>query len=411
MSIIFYGITNENSVKNNINNWINVAGEPVLFSERDDHIEKYPDKLLGKYEVVSMDEALKRYPDAVVWITWSSPAYIPNMLLKKLPPERIQFLEADLEYRKGCQYLGNFMIYRDNSTSPCCVTGKMPVINTWGTKRQQIKQWEHYTTKIIEANQTPGMSRCKSCPKLQYGFWRKSVKLNMLSFTSNNRGDVCNFKCVYCFAQESLKKAREMTDGQTAYEMLKEFAEIPECNTGDVVMQLSNGEFCANKHCNEILDLFLEKGWKLNLTSNCSLYREKLAELMELGRVTSIVTSIDAGTRETFKKVKQVDMFDKVVENLRKYPVEKTSLTMKYIFLEGLNDNETDIDGYYELVKEIGGLIMFSANHSKPFTPKMRELAARVIKKAKADGVKMHTTANFIDLADAKFIRELYESK
>jgi len=67
MPIIFFGIWSEAIVEKNINKWIEIAGTPDVFSERDNHIKKYPTKLLGKYDVVSIDEALKRYPDADVW--------------------------------------------------------------------------------------------------------------------------------------------------------------------------------------------------------------------------------------------------------------------------------------------------------------------------------------------------------
>ena len=79
---------------------------------------------------------------------------------------------------------------------------------------------------------------------------------------------------------------------------------------------------------------------------------------MQTGRIVKIITSIDAGTRETFKKIKRNDMFDKVMENLRKYPVNKTKLILKYLILEGVNDNETDIDRFYEIAKEAGAVIM-----------------------------------------------------
>ena len=410
MSIIFFGITSESHIANNIDNWISIAGTPDIFSERDDHIAKYQTKLLNKYEVVTIDEALKRFPNANVWVTYPKVGYIPGMLAKKLPTNRIHFLEADLEYRKGCKYLGKFMLYREGSFSPCCVTGHMPSFKVSGSVKERVIKWQSVTTKLIEAAQLDSQNKCKNCHMLKSDFWRKSVRLNMLSLASNNRGDVCNFKCVYCFAQDSLKQTRDSKNGISAYEILQQLYEVPELDKEDLTLLISNGEFCANKHCDEMLDIFLKTNWKMDLTSNCSIYREKLESLMESGRVVSIVTSIDAGTRETFKKIKRNDMFDKVVENLRRYPLSKTRLHLKYIFLEGINDNEADINGFYDIAKEVNGIIMFSSNLTKPYTPKMRELALMIAKRAKADGVEISTGGNFLHPDDARFINENYKS-
>jgi len=408
MSNIFFGILSEAHFSNNIAKWISIAGAPDIFAERDDHIEKYQPQIMGKYDVVSIDEALKRYPDADVWVTYSIPGYVPGMLAKKLPPHRIHFLEADLEYRKGCRYMDNFMAYREKSFSPCCVFSKMPMVATSGTIPQRIKQWQTFSTKLIEAIQLGSPNKCQSCHMLKEGFWRKSVKLNKLSFTSDNRGDVCNFRCVYCFAESSLKRTKNAAKGFTVYEVLQQLATIPELDTSELTIQLSNGELTVNKHCDDILDIFLKTKWKLDLTSNLSVYREKLAHLMDSGRITTITTSLDAGTRETFKKIKKNDRFDIVVDNLRRYPTDKTNLYVKYISLDGINDNETDVDGFYDIVKEIGGVIMFSSDCTTPFTDKMRDLALRIVKKAKSDGVKINAGSNYIHPKDAQFINENY---
>ena len=408
MANIFFGILSDSHISKNIEKWMSIAGAPAIFSERDDHIEKYQTKLLEKYDVVSLDEALKRYPDADVWVTYPKPGYIPSMLAEKYQPKRIRFLEADLEYRKGCRYLGNFILYRAESFSPCCVTGPMPVVNASGSVHERLAQWQNYTTKLIDAIQRGSPNKCQGCHLLKDGFWRTSVKLTMLSFAATNRSDVCNFNCIYCFAKKSLKNLKSVTGGLSTYEMLQQLSEIPEFNAEGLVIQLGNGELTVNKHCDAILDMFLKTPWKMDLTSNLSVYREKLADLIESGKVVSIVTSLDAGTRETFKKIKRRDRFDKVVENFKKYPLHKTTLHVKYLFLEELNDNETDVDGYYEIVKELGGIIMFSSNLTTLYTDKMRALASRVIKKAKVDGIKINAGGNFLHPKDAKFINETY---
>jgi len=57
-------------------------------------------------------------------------------------------------------------------------------------------------------------------------------------------------------------------------------------------------------------------------------------------------TALDCCTRETFLKIKQVDMFDRVVGNLKKLPLHKTRFYLKYIFLDGVNDNDETYKNY-----------------------------------------------------------------
>jgi len=409
MTNIFYGIPSESNIRNNIDKWINVAGTPEVFSAKDEDLHKYQTKLLGKYDVISLDEALKRYPSVDVWVTYRKADNTGKMLLTKIPPEKIHFLEADLEYRRGCNFLGRHLFYRQNNFSPCCISGKCPIIQTSGTISQRLTQWKDDVTKLIDDIRNEKPNKCQNCHLLNYGFWHKSVKLSVLGFLQDLPGDECNFNCVYCFARKKLDRLKDDDEGLTTCDIIRQLSEMPELDTEDFAIRLANGEFCVNKYCDEMLDIFSKTKWKIVLRSNCSIYKEKLATLMESGRIRELLTSLDAGTRETFKKIKQVDCFDKVVENLRKYPLDKTRFLLKYIFLEGLNDNETDVDGFYEIAKEIKAIIMFSADYktnATPYTKKMRELTLRIINKAKADSIKIHPDNGYLNPQDAKFIKE-----
>jgi len=410
MPNIYFGIPGERNVVTNIEKWMSIAGPPDIFAEKEENLDKHQRKLLGRYDVVSIEEALGRYPGAHVWVTFRRAGISADRLIKVLPPERIHFLEADLEYRKGCKYLGRFISYRKDTFSPCCVTGRCPIVQTSGTVRDRLAQWRDYTTQLVDDIRNDRPNACQYCHLLQFGAWRKTIRLDEINFGSNQPGDVCNFRCTYCFCENTFKRLKDSTDGLTTYEVLRQISEMPEYDREDFIVQLANGEFCANKYCDEMLDVLLKTRWSVELLSNMSIYKEKLATLMNKGRVVSLLVSIDAGTRETFKAIKRVDMFDKVVENLSRYPVNKTRLLAKYIFLDGVNDNEADVDGFYGIVKNVRGTISLSSDLNKPYTDKMREMALRMIKKAKVDGISLSTGNSYLALQDAKFINDSYAS-
>ncbi len=48
-----------------------MTGEPKLIVEKDENLPQYlGQRLFDKYDIVSLDEALNRYPDAIVWVTY-----------------------------------------------------------------------------------------------------------------------------------------------------------------------------------------------------------------------------------------------------------------------------------------------------------------------------------------------------
>jgi len=64
-------------------------------------------------------------------------------------------------------------------------------------------------------------------------------------------------------------------------------------------------------------------------------------------------------------KVRGFDCFESSVRNCVKYAQylpQKTMLSMKYIILEEINDNETDIRSFLDIVKNIGCVAELSAN-------------------------------------------------
>ena len=405
--IVYFGIKSEKHIKNNIRNWVKLTGEPVVFTVFENEIEKHPAKLLGKYKVMSINKAMELYPECMVWVTLPSfKKKSQDAVVKIVSPFKLHFLEADLVYRKGCKYLGNHYGYGQNGMKLCRGAGRAPSFKSTGTLAERMKQWEKYTQNMIEATNSGSPNTCESCPRLKYGFWRKSIKLSQFILLQSIVGTVCNFKCSYCFSRGTLEKYKTIKDGYNAYDALLELSNMPELNKPDFELRLANGEFLANKLCNEMIDVILRTKWSVSLVSNMSIYREKFADLLETGRVKNILTSLDSGTPETFKKIKRNDMFNKVIQNLKRYPVNKTKLTLKYVFLEGINDNEADIDGFLDVAKEVGASIMLSSNLTLPFTEKIKELITRLVKNAKPAGVTVSAEGNYVRPDDAKFVRE-----
>lgn len=404
--ILYYGISGRLGRK--IDKYIQISGgEPLLIIEKPEIVEEYHDRrLFDKYEVVTVDEALERFPEPVIWVTFSKAIKSARLLGSKVGPENVHFFEADLEYRQGCSFLGHFISYRRASFSPCCIVSKYPYIMVEGSVEERLEQWKEFETGLIDDIRNNRPNGCTGCPHLVKDFWHKTVKLDMISFGTCQPGDVCNYKCVYCFAEEFLNNPEKDNENMSTYQVIEQLSQMPEYNTPDFKLNISNGEFTANKDCDDMLDILLRMPWKVSFLTNGSIYREKFAEFLKTGRALKVQISMDAGTRETYHKVKGLDAFDRVIENMKRYELGNVDgFVLKYIFLEGYNDNEADTDGFIDVAAEVGcRSITISSDLFKPFTPKMRTLVTRMIKRAADAGIKLRRNMSYVTNDDARFM-------
>ena len=71
-----------------------------------------------------------------------------------------------------------------------------------------------------------------------------------------------------------------------------------------------------------------------------------------------VTISVDCADRETYKKIKQIDAYDRVMETLKLYAAaqteNKTLVRSKYIIIPGLNDSEKEIEKWLTQSCEIG---------------------------------------------------------
>ncbi len=96
--------------------------------------------------------------------------------------------------------------------------------------------------------------------------------------------------------------------------------------------------------------------------SNAIVFNHTIAEILDRG-LSYIYVSMDAGTPETFAKIKGIDAFKQVCGNLKEYsrhgPIE-----LKYIVLPGINDTQADAKGFVELCKDVNAQnVMLSRNY------------------------------------------------
>lgn len=220
----------------------------------------------------------------------------------------------------------------------------------------------HITKPMIEAKRKELFNQlnddvsditCKKCPNvvlkpLEEVRFDKLGKVNVGHFTQ------CHLRCAYCAYTQHNLFVPPLYD---AYAVLQCFKPEDALDRGQTWVDLNGGEPYMLKNFDEYLNLFRHLNCRVSLFTSAAKFVPRVVEGMLDGTITSIISSLDAGTPETFRVLKKRDFYARTVENLRKYQdaVEKggrSSVKVKYVFHD-LNCSDADIAGFVEAMKYV----------------------------------------------------------
>ena len=168
-------------------------------------------------------------------------------------------------------------------------------------------------------------------------------------FIQNNMS--CNAKCTYCtFKNEK----RGYT--YTAAPVIKALFENNALDK-KAQMILSGGEITITPDFEELIDFIIKNlDSQIFISTSGIKYSKSIENAFIMIKCWQTI-SLDSGTEETYKKIKQTDCFYKVINNLKQYRDSSENAgkctILKYILLEGVNDNKQEIDTFFNIVKKL----------------------------------------------------------
>lgn len=197
----------------------------------------------------------------------------------------------------------------------------------------------------------------------------------------------CQSKCIYCNPR---KIKYILTDkSKDAYSKLFQLIKyIKDKNmmADDIHFDVSSGEISIHPYKKLIFELMHDTN--VTFFSNCFIFSQDLANLLESNRRAKINLSIDSGTALTWKKVKGYNNFNVAVNNLYKYyqycdQINYQQIELKYIILPGVNTRIQDYKGVIEIMKKLSiKKIFISRNFNDnyyPSSPEYMELFDHII--------------------------------
>lgn len=195
-------------------------------------------------------------------------------------------------------------------------------------------------------------SGCEKCANYRSAEWSSDGLIHYVNLSMYP--SPCQCRCIYCGVHKENQSVMSET-AKAAYTQLFALLDAARKSgliANDAIWQVSCGEIAIHPYREQIMELV--RGKKAVFYTNCIKYDEDIARNLHDNPQSAINLSIDAGTPDTWKKVKGFDNFESVTSNLAKYYAESAragQITLKYIILPDINDTYADYLSLMEIMK------------------------------------------------------------
>ena len=222
--------------------------------------------------------------------------------------------------------------------------GDAKLLDINGNQSPKVSDIKKARQKVFDEIQENKNEDCKGCVFLREVKEKPNINSN-ISYLSVEHHSVCNLRCTYC---------SEIYWGgkRSKYNVVEFITYLSENRTLDNCDQVvwGGGEPTLDKSFEQILEAIHEKANPKiyhRVFTNSVRLSDPIIKFLKKGLI-KIVTSVDAGTAETFKKIRGREKLENVFENLSKYAkIDPNKVTVKYIFTEG-NIKEEELNAFVE---------------------------------------------------------------
>ncbi len=262
---------------------------------------------------------------------------------------------------KSCHLLEHGIYFYFDSIQVCCfLTGKTSKsfhLNP-DYKGEKIN-WDELTKqkRLLRENHRKGIihPNCEGCFNLEEKEWDNEDYINTIYISHWTK---CNCNCSYCYTEEN-KKEFNTRKNYKLMPILKEMEKKGILKFDQHgYFAFGGGEPGVLDEFDKIMDyLSSKKPREINVNSSGIKFINSIAKALKNDNVEFTV-SVDTGSRETYKKIKKVDAYEKVISNLKKYVSKqgklKNKVRSKYIIIPEINDNTEEIEKWLKTSVDIG---------------------------------------------------------
>ncbi len=259
---------------------------------------------------------------------------------------------------KSCHLLEHGLCFYNHNLCSCCYAPqdsytRAPYLSFLylGQKIKKEQLFNKINKRREEQKKGNFIISCNNCFKLEEKDWDEDNYIDQIYITHFEQ---CNLNCIYCITDLSPKeRAKETYKIIPVLDNLKEQGILRQgCE-----FHIGGGEFSIYPECDEIIEKYILSGFSkfLAIATNAVVYKESVFNAMDKGKAC-IIVSVDSGSKNMYKKIKRVDAFDKLIENLKLYSRTESSRAntfLKYIVIPKINDNKREFDKFLNLANKL----------------------------------------------------------
>jgi len=408
---IFYGAGQY--TRRNIAMWLDKGYKPVCFVDADENkwYKKFKVTEITEFEILPLDKAIASFPDYELYLAQPNDNLlsVKNSLIQKGISEMHIKMFDDLELRKGCSEMDHMFFVDSAFFAPCCNhrfrdSGKMIKYGDYNNFQADYDCYLSSIEDLIVKMKNGEMNICSNCPKYVTGYFKKHYAPNLIYLGGAFDGETCNCSCMYCHHGNG--ENLPLKGQHTLFGIVKQLSSVL---PNDMQFGYGGTEITVGPDREKIYEILAYKNWKLDYILTSGIKYEPM--LINLSRPGTIVNcSLDSGTQETYKKVKRVDCFERVKNNLLKYKCDGFWLFLKYVVLNEINDNAEDMDNFIEFARQHTDSIGITVNSITRFTgmcEKLWEAIEYIVKNARKVGLSVQSDANCFNNAEWARMNEI----
>lgn len=262
-----------------------------------------------------------------------------------------------------CEKLNKTLHFLPDKIKFCCSCAEGPgvVITDFSNiDKEEIIKEKKRIQKLLKRGIIPSV--CKGC----VDYKEIPLKERVLNLFSPQKDDFlvkhiivdhfkqCDCKCIYC-SQEQIYETKKQQ-----YEILplvKQLYASKMIDSYGLKAEFQGGSISLLKEFDALMEEFYNHGCIDFVVLMNAIKYMPILEKIGCNEKSHIGISLDCGCRETFQKIKGLDLFDETIENIKKLRANSNvHIELKYIIIQGINDNIEELEKFLFIARNIGGI-------------------------------------------------------